>query len=199
MSVTLIAVGIDNWAVSSYPMIQSVKKHEPDADIVMVENAVGSPYLDGLGATIKRLDKRVCMSAAMNAGAQVVKSDWLIFANNDIICTAPYIEKVEALNEGSIYGVDMLNWWGRSWLDGWVMAIPRGIWEKVGLFDENFLYAGFEDADYCFRVLAAGYGVEAIDLPFVHTELHSRFEMPNYMAQRERNIRYLAQKWNMEI
>jgi GT2 family glycosyltransferase len=65
------------------------------------------------------------------------------------------------------------------------------------LFDENFVYAGFEDADYCFRALGMGYKVEAYPLPFVHKELHSRFTMPGYMAQRERNIEYLCEKWDI--
>lgn len=199
MSVTLIAVGIDNYFISSEPMIESVRIHEPKARIILVDNKADVPYPREKGVEIRRLGTRVCMSTAMNQGAAGVRSDWLIFSNNDIICTAPFIQMVNGLNKGAIYGVDLLNWWGRSWLDGWVMAIPRRIWEQVGLFDDNFLYAGFEDADYCFRVRQAGFGVEAVNLPFIHTELHSRFSMPGYMEQREANIKYLAKKWDMTI
>mgnify|MGYP001293464684 FL=1 len=198
MTVSIVAVGIDKWEVSSLPMIESVKRFEPNADIVLVDNAADEPYPTDAGARVVRLDKRVSMAEAMNYGAMFTKASWMLFANNDILCTAPYIKMVEGLSRKAIYGVDVLNWWKRRWLDGWIMAIPRGVWNRVGIFDPNFIYAGFEDADYCFRVEQAGYKVEGAQLPFIHKELHSRFTMPNYMSQREENIKYLCKKWDIE-
>jgi GT2 family glycosyltransferase len=174
-------------------LLASVEQADPGAKVIVVDNAADVPYPNA-----KRLDKRVCMSAAMNYGAKFArKADWLVFMNNDVICTGLFQYQLASLPQDTIYGVDMLDWWGRRWLDGWIMAIPRPVWEAVGLFDENFVYAGFEDADYCFRALEMGYKVEAHPLPFVHKELHSRFTMPGYMAQRERNIEYLCEKWDI--
>jgi len=197
MTVSIVAVGIDRWEDSSLPMIESVRRFEPNADIILVDNAADVPYPTDAGARILRLDKRVCMSEAMNRGAELTKADWILFANNDILCTAPFIEMVGALNKKTMYGVDILNWWKRRWIDGWVMAISKQVWRRVGKFDRNFIYAGFEDADYCFRVEQAGYRVEESPLPFVHKELHSRFTMPDYMARREDNIKYLCEKWGI--
>lgn len=197
MSVALIAVGIDGWEVSSEGLIQSVRVYEPRPEIVIVDNVANPPYPRLRYARIVRTKERICMSEAMNFGAKHTEADWLIFANNDILCHAPYINLVEALDKNTVYGVDMLNWWGCRWLDGWIMVMHRSLWEAVGEFDTNFIYAGFEDADYCFRALEKGFKVEAEQLPFTHKELHSRFTMPGYMDQRERNIAYLCQKWNI--
>jgi len=200
MTVSIVAVGIDTWEISSLPMIESVKKFEPYADIVLVDNAADVPYPTDAGARVVRLDKRVSMAEAMNYGARFLPDDWTvaIFVNNDIICTAPYIDYVEEHCRYGVYGVDILNWWKQSWIDGWVMAIDRNVWREVGKFDKNFKYAGFEDADYCFRAQRVGFDVQHRDLPFVHKEAHSRFTMPNYMSQREENIKYLCKKWDIE-
>lgn len=193
MSATLIAVGIDEYSISTAPLIASVKQHEPAGRLIIVDNCAETPY-----PKAKRTDKRVSVSAAMNMGARYAQAvDWLVFMNNDVICTGPYLELLSKLSPDTIYGVDMLDWWGKRWLDGWVMAIPRRVWIDVGLWDENFIYAGFEDADYCFRALEMGYQVKTAPLPFVHKELHSRFTMPGYMEQRERNIAYLCEKWDI--
>jgi hypothetical protein len=204
MSVSLIAVGIDPWEASTLTLVETVRKHEPSAELMIVDNLAETPYPKRAGALITRTRERLCMSSAMNHGARFFQKmaprDWYVFMNNDLTCTGPFLHLFDNLRDDTVYGNDMLvNWWnsGRSWLDGWIMAIPRQVWEAVGTFDPAFTYAGFEDADYCFRCEENGFKVEAYPFPFVHRELHSRFSMPGYMAQRESNIAYLCDKWGI--
>ena len=194
--VTIIAVGIDAYEISTKPLIDSVRIHEPKTQIVIVDNVAPTPYTDAR-AEIVRLPERVCMAQAMNEGAKLARSKWLVFMNNDVICHGPFVEQIKALRPNAIYGNDPLNWWGRYWLDGWIMVMPRKVFDKVGGFDPNFIYAGFEDADYCFRAVEKGYKIQQHTFPFEHKELHSRFTMPGYMAQREKNIQYLCEKWGI--
>jgi hypothetical protein len=201
MSVSLIAVGIDPWEASTLTLVETVRRHEPSASLLIVDNLAETPYPKRAGARVVRSPARLCMSSAMNYGANYTKADWLVMMNNDLTCTGPFLHLFDNLRDDTVYGNDMLvNWWnsGRSWLDGWIMAIPRQVWEAVGTFDPAFTYAGFEDADYCFRAEENGFKVEAYPFPFVHRELHSRFSMPGYMAQRESNIAYLCQKWGIK-
>ena len=194
--ISIIAVGIDAEYISTTPLIDSMRAHDADCQIVIVDNAADVPYQDKR-AEIVRLDKRVSMAEAMNEGAKVATGRILVFMNNDVLCLAPFAETLKALSKKAIHGKDPIDWWGRHWLDGWIMVIPRTVWKKVGEFDPAFTFAGFEDADYCFRAEEKGYAVNVTDLPFEHKELHSRFSMPNYMAQRERNIEYLCKKWGI--
>jgi GT2 family glycosyltransferase len=40
------------------------------------------------------------------------------------------------------------------------LRIPNKVYEKTGLFDENFIIAGYEDHDYCLRAYKAGFDVK---------------------------------------
>ncbi|KKL48292.1 hypothetical protein LCGC14_2326940, partial [marine sediment metagenome] len=46
--------------------------------------------------------------------------------------------------------------------------IRRWVWEKVGCFDERYLIAYCEDADYHLRMHRAGVKAHCIDIPFLH-------------------------------
>ncbi len=46
-----------------------------------------------------------------------------------------------------------------EWVTGAALAFRREVMERVGLLDEGFWPGYFEDADFCFRVRAAGYTV----------------------------------------
>lgn len=46
-----------------------------------------------------------------------------------------------------------------AYVAGAAMAIRRGVLEQIGLFDEGFTPAYYEDTDLCFRARAAGYEV----------------------------------------
>ena len=43
MTVSIVAVGIERWEDSSLPMIESVRRFEPNADIILVDNAADVP------------------------------------------------------------------------------------------------------------------------------------------------------------
>lgn len=51
---------------------------------------------------------------------------------------------------------------------GWCMCIPRKIYNKFGLFDQdNLKLAYFEDSDLCYRVREAGYKIYAMHCDLV--------------------------------
>jgi GT2 family glycosyltransferase len=59
---------------------------------------------------------------------------------------------------------------GKLWpdYDFCAVVISRHTYEKIGLFDENFLVGGYEDQDYAYRLREAGirYGVSGAS--FIH-------------------------------
>jgi GT2 family glycosyltransferase len=45
------------------------------------------------------------------------------------------------------------------YVTGALFAIHRSVWEEIGLLDEGFYPAYYEETDYCYRARAAGYGI----------------------------------------
>lgn len=59
---------------------------------------------------------------------------------------------------------------GRPYVTGAVFAIRRAVWEEIGLLDEGFYPAYYEETDYCFRAKEAGYSIGSVPLAqAVHT------------------------------
>lgn len=59
---------------------------------------------------------------------------------------------------------------GKLWRDYDFCAavMPRKTFEKIGLFDENFLVGGYEDTDYAYRLREAGIGYGVSGAAFIH-------------------------------
>lgn len=60
--------------------------------------------------------------------------------------------------------------WGSSvdYIPGWCFAIPRSVYERYGLFDEeNLRFAYGEDSDFSLRLIAAGERIHALHLGLV--------------------------------
>lgn len=194
----IITVGIDAWENNTAGLVASWKQCQPDSGLVVVDNCA-KPAYPKLGF-VTRLNERTSYAAALNYGMAQVRVDWYITMNNDVLLSAPFAPYLEGLPPG-VYGNVMMPAFthnmGREWLDGWVMIVHRAVYEAIGGFDENFLMAGFEDADYCWRALEAGYLCRALPFPFYHKDAHTRYSMTNYFAQRATNIEYLRAKWRL--
>ena len=198
MKTAIVTVGIDEYWINTDKLVWSVFEHEPDPDceIVVIDNAAKKPYL--AMPFVHRLDEQTSYAAAINYGISKTDAEWLLTMNNDVICNGEFVPMLEQLLPG-VYGKVMMNefGFGSAWLDGWIMVIHREVWDAVGPFDENFLKAGFEDADYCWRAELAGYPFEKVELPFYHKDAHTRYTVENYFDQRSRNMQYLREKWSL--
>jgi hypothetical protein len=72
-----------------------------------------------------------------------------------------------AIRRPEAYGVHLAQLPGgevrdADFVTGAAMAIPRGVREELGLFDEGFYPGYYEDADYCYRVRRQGFAVACV-------------------------------------
>jgi 2-polyprenyl-3-methyl-5-hydroxy-6-metoxy-1,4-benzoquinol methylase len=58
---------------------------------------------------------------------------------------------------------------------GFCLLVKRGVFDKIGGFDERFEYGSFEDDDLCLRALQAGYQLQISLDSFVHHHGHATF------------------------
>lgn len=120
------------------------------------------------------------VSPAWNTGIKAATGDFCIILNNDIrIADEHWMSKfVNALqHKKSIVGTELVDFNAASafngknqpYLNGWAYAFPRRIFSELGLFEEAFAPASFEDVEYCTRATAAGYKLDTIDLRIQHS------------------------------
>lgn len=78
-----------------------------------------------------------------------------------------------------------------------LIMLPRKTLDVVGLFDENFWPAYYEDNDYHFRAILAGkgYGVWTWLAPFRHSRSATVRNYPELAAKFAANSEYFRTKW----
>jgi GT2 family glycosyltransferase len=198
MNTAVVIVGIDQWEEFTFPLIESIRKHE-DAQIIVMDNKSYGKYPHGTGYRMIRLEERVPYSAAINQGMDIADADWTIVLNNDVLCQGPFSESLEWMNSGALYGNQLITYKGFRWLGLWLFAISRHVWDMVGRFDEQFEVCGFDDADFCIRAQRMGISIEKCNLPFKHFWGKTRWGIPGYPEIREENRKRLEEKHKISI
>jgi len=89
-----------------------------------------------------------------------------------------------------------------DYCSGASIALPRGLWDALGGFDEHYLPAYCEDSDLAFRVRAAGY--RSVYTPFsevIHHEgrSHGRDTASGIKAYQVINMAKLVERWGKEL
>jgi len=196
MRVSVVTVGINQWKEFTSPLIKSIERYQSDVDVVLVDNGSKEPYPSIAPYTLVRSDAVLSYAQAINLGLEETDVfDWVIIINNDVLCISPFRKKLEELDPNILYG-NQLNHASKfgHYVEGWLFAIPFNVMSKVGLFDEKFQYAAFEDVDYSFRAKQAGLKVVKTELPFKHLKAATRFTRPEYREVYLENRRYLHKK-----
>lgn len=197
MNVAAIIVGIDGWGKYTLPLVESIRKHEPDCHIVVVDNhsdpEYPSPPFDNMLMTHTQ---RLCYSAAINhAYRHVAWADWTIVLSNDVLCTGPFAHMLGQY-ENAVAGPQLWHEHGLSWIVGWCVVIPRKVWEAVGGWDSAYVGSSVEDVDLSHSARKAGFELmEDTRLPFVHLDQKQRFNIiPDYWQTESANWRHFRAK-----
>ena len=195
MKVAALIIGIDGCEQYTLPLVESIQKHEPDCQIVVIDNASKEPYpaLDYVHRT-----ERLCYSAAINtAASHATDADWLIVLSNDVLCTGRFFTLLRNLPKRAVYG-QIVNVARYTFVMGWCVIIPRPVWKSVGGWDENYVVSSWEDVDFSYMARAAGFGV--MDIPhmsFIHLDQRQRFYLPGFEGTHDRNRAYFEAKHNL--
>lgn len=155
--------------------IDSLLEHAPNAEIIIVNNGSQvdtKEYLDSLKyIKVIHWKENLGVSKAWNAGLKLATRDILCVLNNDVIIqpngmhrlVEAAIETGVAGNEGACMNTDFCYAYSTynadeaDYLGGYCIVFRRDVWENVGVFDELFSPAYWEDNDWGLRVKEAGY------------------------------------------
>ena len=165
------------------PFMDSLRKTNPQVDFVMVDQ------------TGKRFRSKAC---AWNYGATLVEdADILFFCDDDLI----WADKI-VLPEAELFGPTLLKSYhfrtfdiGCDFLEGWCIGVTRKAYEKIGVFDENFVNCGIADCDYSIRAHNLGISAVTWTFPGTHLRVGTKNKInSNEHETRQMNIAYLKGK-----
>lgn len=196
MNIAAIIVGIDGWQRYTLPLVESIRQHEPDCQWAIIDNASETPYPRYPG--ILRATKRLCYSAAINAGQSLLAEgarigndafDWYIVLSNDVLCTGPFADILASYGDGDLVGPLMKDELGFPYLEGWCVCVPGAAWQA---WDERFLGSDYEDVAYSTAARQRGFGlVEDRSLPFKHLDQRQRYHVVDNFAGKNKHNREL--------
>lgn len=174
--ISFIICANSRWGDYAGRFIESLyRNEEKHFEVILVDNGSPVPYQAEPGFELVRLEQKGDYNymLALNTGAALAKGDWLVFCNDDIMCQGRFFYRIEGLVPDAIYGMELRRKdrdWGLEfkYIYGWMLIVPRKVWDATGLFDEYYLHAGFDDLDYCWRAQQLGFAVQTVDLPFIH-------------------------------
>lgn len=173
------------------PCVAAVRKHEPNARIVVIDDGLasrpeGCEYIAGV--------KPFVFSRNCNLGIEAATPDDVVLLNDDAILEragglSAMQRQAESHPEFGVIAstcnnVGNRNQWPRKtglredprMVCFVCCLIPRRTIERVGLLDEAFVGYGHEDDDYSYRVRLAGLKVGIFDGCYCdHGSLHSTF------------------------
>ena len=191
LSTAVLIIGIDGWEKYTAPLIRQVQAYEPDACIVVIDNASAEPYP---AAPWIHRTPRLCYAAAINRAKRIARdTDWTVVLSNDVRCKGPF-SGILPYFEGAICGPKIMENHGYEYLEGWCVAAPRAAWQAIGGWDENFLFSSWEDVSFSVSAVEHGFRMERAPLPFDHLDQRQRFDLPGYAGTEAHNIAYMIEK-----
>lgn len=198
----------------------------PDSMIVVVNNASTDgtkEFLDGRQGlrVIHNATNRAC-AAAWNQGYNLLRREWTMFLNNDVLVTQGWLESLVGFAERENLGIacpamceNELNYdlpkyaseFAAKMRDvkrvggahGVAFLVRKKVIETVGVFDENFRKGGNEDEDFFMRVRMGGFRHAVTGSSFIHhfgsiTQKHLQASGLNW---RDETVDYFRQKWRL--
>jgi GT2 family glycosyltransferase len=198
LKVTALIIGIDGWEQYTFPLIQSLQQSEPQCKFVVVDNASNESYpkIDLITRT-ERLAYSKAINWAKSAADQLYgESDWYIVLSNDVLCTGEFVEYLASLQTNQIVGPCLKENQSWQYLEGWCVAIPKEVWDRLGGWDENFKVSSWEDVDFSTSTLSEGFDIlHYPEFPFIHLDQRQRFTLiPNYWESEYHNYAYFLEK-----
>jgi N-acetylglucosaminyl-diphospho-decaprenol L-rhamnosyltransferase len=201
-----------------------------DCEIIVIDNGSSdgtAEYLSGCSNmnVITNKENAGC-AAAWNQGVKASKAPWLVILNNDLVLSENWLEGIlEFATEGALdivspafregeYNYDISEY-SREFLkrmhsvarmgvaQGICFMVRRRVFDRIGLFDENFKLGQFEDADFFRRARLAGFALGTTGRSFVHhfgsvTQDSIRKDSASRIYE-HRNREYFRKKYGLTI
>lgn len=154
------------------------------------------------------IDDETDLAKARNKGIRKAKGDWVVILDVDNKLTPDYLEKTAY--KGDIVATDLQYFEDSNAVfktikptleilqNGNVVdanaGFKKSVWQRVGGYDENMPHRGWEDYDFWYRCLKAGYEIEVISKPLILYRKHG-FTMASEAGKNSQELKqYILNK-----
>jgi len=226
---TSIIVPLYNQLPFTKGCLESINRTTPDGvEIILINNASTdgtTEYLASLSwITVISNTKNLGFSGACNQGIKAASGEWLVVLNNDVLMATGWLSGLQsaasrwkldivtpAIREGEynydleLYGCEftsrLRNVIRRGKANGICFMAHRRVFDKIGIFDENFRIGQYEDKDLFLRAALAGFKLGTVGCAFIHhfgsvtqnAIKCARIDKPYALE----NKAYFIRKWNL--
>ncbi len=189
-----IIMAVYNQVAYTKLCIRSIQRHtDVPYELIVIDNASKdgtSEFLRTIPARVTTNPENRGCATAWNQGVKCAQGDYLCIINNDTVVTGKWMSRLIDLMEKENYSIvspavteGPLNYDLEAYAGDFTkschglvgkqanaccMVIRREIFDRVGLFDERFIYGGCEDVDFFWRCRQAGLAVATTGCSLIH-------------------------------
>lgn len=223
-----LVIPVYNQVVHTMQCVESIQRL-PDRpkEVIVIDNA----STDGTAAYLKTASVRVITNAAnlgcakaWNQGVRASRGEVIGILNNDIVVTPGWLPSLlaflertgcgivsPAMREGPLdYDLDQYaaeftaacRIATRPGFLGPCMLIRREVFERIGDFDEEFIFGGCEDTDFLWRAQKAGFQTAVTGSAFIHHfGMVTQNEVKRHVTEAYpgQNLEHFRRKWGRTV
>jgi GT2 family glycosyltransferase len=197
-------------------------------ELIVVDNGSSDgtrEFLQTVKGRVITNEKNLGCARAWNQGIRASRGEVVGILNNDIVVTPGWLEGLLAFMRETGHGLVSpsaregrldydLDEYARGFVRdcagaarqgdmyGACMLIRRDVIERVGQFDEGFLYGGCEDIDFWWRMKQAGYSVGMTGSVLIHhfgMVTQDAVKSKETRAHVKGNVAHFQTKWNRTV
>lgn len=221
-SVSIVLPYLDNWHLT-HQRLAELYRHAPDCEIVLVDDCSQEPEsITGAQWWVKTFDniryfrneENLGFSKSNNFGALKAQGNILIFTQNDVQIGGNFLKPaLEYLRQANtvVCGriVNQPAHWNEfeidgekfflPYMEGWLVALWRSDFEKIGGWDERYSPIDYEDIDLSTSALYNNYDLVELNLRFLRHQFgqttNKTYGVQGRRKITERNRRLFIEKW----
>jgi GT2 family glycosyltransferase len=159
---------------------------------------------------IKHLPENVGFGPANNLGVLSSKADVVILMSNDVVVQGDFVENLLAavsVNEKTVCSPRIVDWpagWNEfppeppiPYAEGWLLAMKRSTWGKIGGFDRRYAPCDYEDVDFSFTAVKKGFNLKQVNVPVQHIGAGTLGYTQERRTITDNHRRLFAEKWGL--
>jgi len=144
----------------------------------------GSPVIDCANwVTVLSMPGNLGVAGSWNLGIKTLyRDDRWFFASNDVVFEPGSLEILSQARTDQLTLVSDPPFWQ-------TFVVGEKVVEWVGLFDEAFMPAYYEDNDYMWRVESSGFQIKKLEVPLTHDNSSTLKSDPGFQEANRRSFR----------